>query len=120
MSFPVTEARIRAAEKELGRQLPTVWLERFKVNNGGEVEDHLGDGWELHPIRDDSDRKRLSRTACDIVRETASARKWPDFLHEGVAIASDGTGDAFGFLPGSDEIYIWSHRADHVGVTDAE
>ncbi len=63
-------------------------------------------------MRDDSDRKRLSRTANDIVRETEAAREWDEFPADVVAIAGDGSGDALVLLPGSDEIYIWSHEGE--------
>ncbi|MBM7366364.1 SMI1/KNR4 family protein [Gordonia hydrophobica] len=112
MAFPVSEDRIRIAEEKLGRQLPSVLRERLMADNGGEVEDDRRDGWILHPVRDDTDRKRLTRTANDIVRETESAREQADFPSGAVAIAEDGTGDALILLPGSDEIYIWSHEGE--------
>jgi hypothetical protein len=117
MAFPVSEDKIAAAEAALGRSLPTVLRERLLADNGGEAEDHNGDGWFLHPVRDDSDRKRLSRTANDIVRETEAAREWDEFPADAVAIAGDGRGDALVLLPGSDEIYIWSHEGEPLEPT---
>ncbi len=75
------------------------------------------DNWQLFPFFDESDKKRLSRTSNDIVRETQSARKWPNFPDDCVAIASNGSGDLLVFkrLANHDKklddaIYLWSHE----------
>src|SRR3954454_21988153 len=76
MPFPVEEARIEVAERELGRRLPPELRQRLMRDNGGEVtampvrEDQQEDfdpHWDLHPVWDDSDRRRASRTASHIV-----------------------------------------------------
>jgi hypothetical protein len=37
---------------------------RLLRDNGGDLK-IAGDWWILHPVRDDTDRKRLKRTAAD-------------------------------------------------------
>ena len=73
-----------------------------------------GDEWVLHPVRDDSDRKKLSRTCNDIVRETTAAREWKDFPPSAVAIGANGLGDLM-LMAENDEqfgetIYAWQHE----------
>lgn len=120
MAFPVTEDKIQAAEETLGRRLPDSLRERLLQNNGGEVIDDEGNDWILHPVRDDSDRKRLARTANDIIRETESAREWEDFPENAIAIANDGTGDLIVLLPDYDAFYIWSHEDEPLIETTLE
>ena len=120
MAFPVAEDKIQAAEETLGRRLPDSLRERLLQNNGGEVIDDEGNDWILHPVRDDSDRKRLARTANDIIRETESAREWEDFPENAIAIANDGTGDLIVLLPDDDAFYIWSHEDEPLIETTLE
>ncbi|GFK18439.1 SMI1/KNR4 family protein [Corynebacterium glutamicum] len=120
MAFPVTEDKILAAEETLGRRLPETLRERLLQNNGGEVIDNENNDWILHPVRDDSDRKRLVRTANDIIRETESAREWDNFPENAIAIANDGTGDLIILLPDDDAFYIWSHEDEPLIKTELE
>lgn len=120
MAFPVTEDKILAAEEILGRRLPETLRERLLQNNGGEVIDNENNDWILHPVRDDSDRKRLVRTANDIIRETESAREWDNFPENAIAIANDGTGDLIILLPDDDAFYIWSHEDEPLIKTELE
>ena len=92
MGFPTTDECLRKAEEALGVQLPAELRERLRRDNGGEVE-AADDVWQLFPVQDTADRKRLSRTANHIVRETTEARKSPGFPPAAVAIASNGAGD---------------------------
>src|SRR5271168_1335657 len=92
MAFPVDIQFVKRAEAKLGRKLPLGYVVKMCRDNGGEV-DAGTDHWWLHPIFDDSDRKRLKRTCNDIVRETASAREWPDFPPNALAIGHNGGGD---------------------------
>lgn len=84
-------------------------------DNGGEVA-AAADHWWLYPIFDDSDRKRLKRTCNDIIRETVSARSWPDFPATGLAIGQNGGGDLLVILVDletdryADAIYEWDHE----------
>jgi hypothetical protein len=110
MPFPVDESRITDAEQALGRRLPDGLRERLRQENGGEIE-AAGIVWYLHPILDDSDRRRLRRTATNnILHETEEARDafkelFPD---DAVAVANDGGGDYLLLLPGDDEPRWWA------------
>jgi hypothetical protein len=120
MPFATEERFIDAAEAKLGVRLPTALRARLLSANGGEVE--LDDDvWRLHPVFDTSDRKRNTRTANDIVRETASAREWRGFPATAVAIAGNGSGDFLVLLPSVEDpstlderIYVWNHETTKV------
>src|SRR5215216_5580085 len=99
MGLPVAEEHIREAERELGRELPRALRDRLMRDNGGEVEveGYPGDDpvWQLHPVRDPSDRKHAARSANHVVRETqeahsASGARLPP---GSVVIGANGTGD---------------------------
>ena len=110
MAFSTEESFIERAEALLGRAFPAEYRGRLLADNGGEIEDDGGEEWQLFPVRDDSDRRRLSRTASDVVRETEAARQWPGFPADAVAIASAGTGDFLVLPAGSDEVHFWDHE----------
>jgi len=82
------------------------------ASNGGEVAAYDA-VWNLHPILDKSDRKRLSRSCNDILRETRMMRDWPDWPANAVAIADNGTGDKLLFLREGQlyqpAVYVWLH-----------
>lgn len=123
MGFPVEEGRIADAEGELGRRLPSVLRERLLRNNGGDVEASKGvddDGWQLHPVWDDSDRKRAGRTANHIVLETAEAREWQGFPEGAIAIASNGTGDRLVVLASTDEVFWWDHETGEAQAAEVD
>lgn len=110
MAFPVGEEAIERAEKQLGRPLPQALRARLMRENGGEAFSE-GDDWQLHPVLDDRDRKRISRTANHLVRETELARReWPRFPSDAVAVAENGSGDIVILLPGSDDFIRWLHE----------
>jgi len=119
MPFPVEEARIEVAERELGRRLPPELRQRLMRDNGGEVtampvrEDQQEDfdpHWDLHPVWDDSDRRRASRTASHIVHESAEARSWPRFPDGAIAFAFNGTGDRLVIAADFDDPLFWNHE----------
>jgi hypothetical protein len=115
MPFPLDIHFVRQAEAKLGRRLPLAYVARICRENGGEVS--VGpDVFVLYPILDTSDRKRLARTCNDIVRETAQAKQWPDFLPDAVAIGDNGGGDKLVFLLDPEAsryagaVYWWDHE----------
>ena len=116
MPFPLDEKWIRAAEEALGKSLPDDYKGRLIRDNGGELEAE-GDIWFLHPILDQSDRKRVKRTCNHILLETKNANEWPGFPPEAVAIATNGSGDIMVFLPDENteaafgsRAYAWWHE----------
>lgn len=123
MAFPVAESLIDRAEAELGRVLPPAYRERLLRDNGGDItaSSELGeDEWQLHPVWDDSDRKRAGRTASHIVRETNAARAWDVFPDGAIAIADNGTGDRLIVLAGLDEVRWLDHETGEVYLAAVE
>lgn len=118
MPFPVQARFLDAAEAALGVRFPSAYRARLAADNGGEL--CAGDEvWWLHPVRDDSDRRRLARTCNDVVRETRDARARPGFPAQAVAIAHNGAGDCLVFVPASahagsldEPVWRWDHRGD--------
>ena len=123
MPFPVAEQFIAETEQKLGVLFPPAFRLRMSLNNGGEVSTSEDD-WQLHPFFDTSDRKRLSRTSNDIVRETASARECHGFPPEAIAIAANGSGDYLVFLPIpgwttlQPQPFIWLHETGELHPSD--
>ena len=122
MPFPVAEQFIVETERKLGVLFPASFRARMSQNNGGELSTKEDD-WQLYPFFDTSDRKRLSRTSNDIVRETASARKSRGFPPEAVAIGANGLGDHLVFLPSREPTilepwpFIWLHETGELQPT---
>ena len=111
MAFPVDESRIRAAEEALGRTFPDVLRERLMSENGGEIDDTDEGYWFLYPVYDDSDRRRLARSADHVVKETETWRSEADGFPQGaVPVAEDQEGNAIVLLPGDDRFYVWDHE----------
>lgn len=116
MPFPVDIKYISQTEEKLGVKFPPAFLVKMAKLNGGSVT--LGsDDFELHPFMDTSDRKRLARTASDIVRETAAARQWSGFPQDAVSIGANGCGDFLVLVPSqinpavlAQEVYWWDHE----------
>jgi hypothetical protein len=122
MPFPVAEQYIAEAERKLGVSFPPAFRTRMSRDNGGELSTDEDD-WQLFPFFDTSDRKRIARTANDIVRETASARNWRGFPPAAIAIAANGLGDKLVFLPtaGSTMLqpqpFVWLHETGELQPT---
>ena len=111
MAFPVDEQRIDAAERALGRPLPTALRKRLRRDNGGDLDLGEHGPWQLHPVWDDGDRRRAARTAGHVVRETEAAREAvPDLPEGAVVVAADGSGDLLLLLPDEDEPYRLDHE----------
>ena len=101
-------SRPPTSSDELGLFLRSVLRE-----NGGELATDEDD-WQQYPIADTSDRKRLSRSANHILKETASCRGWARFPENAVAIAGNGAGDQLVLLRQNGvftpEVYAWLHE----------
>ncbi len=115
MAFACTEETIALTEAELERALPEAYRARLKRRNGGAVTDPQGNEWELHPIRDTTERRRLQRTANHIARETTVAKGWRGFPPEGLALGGDGSGNILVMLPRDehsyeDRLYFFDHE----------
>jgi hypothetical protein len=115
MPFPLEIRFIKETEEKLGRALPPGYVARMCRDNGGQVSAGPDD-FDLFPVLDNTDRKRLARTCNDIVRETATARGWPNFPANALAIGDNGAGDKLVFLPNADgsrfadAVYWWDHE----------
>jgi hypothetical protein len=111
--FNLSEEQLAQTEKELGSKLPHQYREAMKLDNGGEASTKEDD-WELYPIKDTSDRKRLSRTCNHIINETESCRGLGHFPEHAVAIASNGLGDQMVFIKESgqflNKVFLWLHE----------
>ena len=125
MPFPLEMRFVQQTEKKLARRLPLDYVAKMCRNNGGEIKTGAG-VFRLYPIFDSTDRKRLTRTCNDIVRETASARDWPNFPPDALAIGDNGGGDKLVFLPEgdasrfADAVYWWDHETGELHlVADA-
>lgn len=118
MPFNLDASFILIAEQVLGAALPVSYKAAMQTSNGGEL-DALGDIWQLYPIADTSDRKRIARTANHIIKETGLALEWSAFPVHALAIANNGTGDQLVFLREGDSyseaVYHWCHET---GVLD--
>jgi len=90
------------------------------ANNGGTaITDE--DQWDIHPIKDVSDRKRTSRSCNHIIAETKAAREWRAFPFDALAIGGNGLGDVMLLLPSqtepttfSDQIFAYWHETGEV------
>ena len=112
MPFDLAESFIYAAEQLLGATLPDAYRNSMLKKNGGELEIE-DDVWQQYPIADTSDRKRISRTANHIIKETQYFKNWPGFPREAVAIAGNGSGDQLVLIKEGTSfgqaVYIWVH-----------
>ena len=116
MPFPIEERFIEAAEAKLGLRLPQAYRRKLMRENGGELSlppDH----WQLFPVLDTSNKKRLKRTCNDIVLETKNSQEWAGFPPQGVAIGANGGGDNLLFMPSADDpstlasdLFWWDHE----------
>jgi hypothetical protein len=82
------------------------------------------DVWNLHPILDASDRKRVKRSCNDILRETALMHDWRGWPENALAIGSNGGGDRLVLLKVNRNyeptIYVWLQDSrELVAVADS-
>lgn len=120
MPFPIDEKYITETERELGILFPDNFKSKMMKENGGELMTD-DDDWNLYPFFDKSDKKRISRTCNHIGSETKEAQDWINFPSNGIAIASNGSGDHLVLLPIkgnkeklSDEIFVWYHETGNI------
>ena len=110
--FDLDERFVIAAEQKLGASLPYSYRQAMMASNGGEVVAY-DDVWNLYPILDTSDRKRLKRSCNDILHETKCMCGWPGWPENALAIASNGTSDRLALLKVNRRyeptIYAWLH-----------
>lgn len=97
MAFDLSEQWILETEARLGARLPEGYRAVMMRRNGGGIEID-GEDWELYPVRDGSDRKRIARTCNDILSETAACGEWRGFPAGALAIAGNESGDQLVFL----------------------
>ncbi len=115
MPLPASIRCAKAAAKLLGVKFPPDYVLRITRENGGTFSAG-GEVWELYPVFDDSDRRRLKRTCDHVVRQTLLAREDKGFPPRGVVIGHHGTGERLIFLAEddgfiSDEISWWDSRS---------
>lgn len=117
MAFDVSEKYVAAAESNLEVRLPETYRDAMKKENGG-TRKSASDLWSIIPIFDQSDRKRMSRTSNDIVRETKAMSSWTGWPPKAICIAQNGTGDALIFLREGavcdGTVYLWNHETGSV------
>ena len=113
MPFELKERFVIAAEQELGASLPDAYRRAMMMSNGGRVLAY-DDVWDLYPILDRSDRKRLKRSCNDILHETEFMRDWPGWPENALAIASNGTADRLVLL----KTNRWYEPTVHVWFCD--
>lgn len=108
-------------ESELGVTFPPLYKAKLVAENGGEL-DAADDDWQLYPVFDQSDKKRIARTCNSIAHETKNDRQRHGFPVDAVSIGSNGSGDQLILLPQqpgvailSDVIYWWNHETREVG-----
>ncbi len=113
MPLNLSEEQLRATETEIGAKFPDSYREQMMRSNGGEINAG-SDYWNLIPLRDTTDRKRLSRTANHVLVETKSLSGFPSWHENAIAIAENGTGDALVMFRDGDQIkprvFYWCHE----------
>lgn len=113
MPFPVDSKYIEACEAKLGVTFPDSFKEGMKELNGGEIETN-DDLWTLHPFFDTSDKKRIKRTANNIISETLSSKDWHGYPDGAVTIGRNECGDLLILMPEGttlkDIVYKWNHE----------
>ena len=76
--------------------------------------------WRLFPVFDNSDRKRITRAANHIVRESQVARGWAGFPEDAIAIAEHGGGDLLIIRDGYDDVESWDQDTGESETAEAD
>lgn len=118
MPFPTTEIYLARAETALGRRLPEPFRVRLLADNGGEIV-VADEGFRLHPVFDETNRRTIARTVNHIVLETEEARRWHRFPPQAVALAS-GNADQLILFEWSDDVYFWDHETGEADLLDPD
>lgn len=77
MAYNIEEKNLILTEQKLGIVFPKSYRNSIMKNNGGHVISPLGVVWELFSIYDNSDKKRLRKTAVDLIHENKTA--WNEY-----------------------------------------
>jgi hypothetical protein len=116
MPFSVDLKFIAETELKLGIEFPESFKNKMMIENGGELL-HEEENWQLYPFLDKSNDKTIKRTCNHIILETKQAREWNNFPKNGIAIATNGSGDQLVLIPSDinphklkNEIYLWLHE----------
>ena len=117
MGLPTSENCIALVERSGGFTLPAKWKQMLLRSNGFAVEANQDD-WDAFPVRDDSSRKHIARSANHILRETESLRDFPRFPPDAIAIASNGGGDCLVLFAKKSDIYVWHHETGQLDLAD--
>lgn len=112
MAFDLDESCVLEAEEKLGARLPASYRAAMMKHNGGSLA--AGDeDWELFPVLDTRDRRRLARTCNDILGGTGAFAEWAGFPASALAIATNGEGDCIVFLRAGTAFdpapFLWRH-----------
>lgn len=117
VAFDLSEEQLTRTEEDLGSKLPHEYREAMKIDNGGEASTEQDD-WEFYPIKDTSERKRVSRTCNHIIDETESCQGFDNFPENAITIAGNGLGDQMVFLKEgksfSGTVYLWLHETGEI------
>ena len=114
MPFPIEEKYIKETEEKIGKIFPQWFRVKMMSENGGQAP-AAGDYWDLYPFWNKANKKVMTRTADDIIRNTASAREYFGFPSDAIAFAHNGTGSFLVFIPEnevylSSNVYLWDHE----------
>ncbi len=117
MFDPVEERFIVDAERALGVRFPAGYRAWLRRQNGGEVQIDE-EWWDLHPVADTSDPRRIGPTWDHVCRQTEQARLLGGFPEAAVAIGDDGSGDRLVLMlhaaEGRLELGVWRHVTGEV------
>lgn len=117
MPLPIADSEIRLTEGRLNVVLPPKYRDRMTRSNGGSILTD-DDSWEMHPLADKSDEKRMRRTTNNVEYETREAKQKRGFPVDALAIGSNGCGDVLILLPDEaafgEVVYRWNHETCEV------
>ena len=120
MTFDISEDQIKRTETGLGRKLPPIYRGIMMKRNGGSLLAN-GEEWELHPLKDTSERGRAAQSVNHVFAETEAAQEWRAFPNGAVAIGSNEAGDVMMLLRSpsnpeifADQIFVFFHETGRI------